>query len=286
MASALPDVFRKRRALGRLNVVGVGLSLASVVGALYGFSWVFALPTLFVGMAWAALLRWPKTFRNERLRVGWVASVPFGVLNAALVGAMICVGDAAPASGWMEHVWTAWFGALLGVTLGAIVWIPAVLATLLLFGVPIAWSQRLARRGLAGEERGERIVAVVYALLGLLAPVRLVERHLAGTSPLPYDGWSGLAIASAGALAVALGLFAVVVATARGRLRRTFVAGVERGDHPGYRIEEKEEGKILVRVESQGHAYRVVDFEEVLVELDEDGSARRVLTAEDGLRNA
>lgn len=272
MARPLPSAFYARPLLGLLNVLGVALALASVVGALFDFEWTFAVPTFVVGVAWAALLRWPKTLGKTRVRVGWVASVPLGALNAALIGALAFGMDGDGISPIL--------GALLGVTFGATLWVPAVAMTLLFFGVPIAYAQRLADRGLAGEERGERIVGIAVALIGYLAAcrVRVLEIIAPQWSVLPnVPPESTFAIASVGGLAVVLGLVVVVLVTMRGRRRRAFVASVYRDEHAGYRVEDTSDGKFLVRVERHGDGYRVAEVEEALVELDDDGAARNVM---------
>jgi hypothetical protein len=136
------------------------------------------------------------------------------------------------------------------------------------FGLPIASAQNHARKGLAGEERGERIVGVACLVMGLLAAA------LAWTSlPVNEEGmWLPRLLAVLGALG---GGTAAVLARAREGRRRKFVARAEAGEVPGYRIEATEEGKVLIRVVSQGEGYRVADFEEEVFELDAAGEAKK-----------
>src|SRR5262249_2877163 len=150
-------------------------------------------------------------------------------------------------------------GAIMGATIGAIFWVPALIATLLCFGVPIAWAQRLAKKGLAGEERGEWIVGLVCAVIGVVAA--LISLRMRADDAFASVAGVGMprAFAPLGGLA---GAAATGLALAREARRRRFVAEAEAGKIAGYRVDPTEEGKVLVRVVSQGKGYRVADFEE------------------------
>src|SRR6185369_2778457 len=120
---------------------------------------------------WAWLLRNPKTLEKSPIRVGWVASIPLAMVNAGLSAALLFTLMRSSFD-LISFLAMAAYGA----TLGAIVWIPALIATLACFGLPIAWAQRLAKKGLAGEERGEWIVGlacVAVGVLGLLVSLRV-----------------------------------------------------------------------------------------------------------------
>jgi hypothetical protein len=249
-----------------LNVAAVGLALAAVVAAVFGAGGdpkapaATGLPTLVVGTLWALLLRWPRTIKNTSFRVGWVTSVPLAALNGGVACALVMAdGNSFPALA----------AFIAGATFGAMVWLPALLLTLLCFGLPIASAQRLAARGLAGEERGERIVGLACTAMSALA--------LAGATfeptwphrpflPLIY----GLAL-----LGLLTGGAAFFLAHAREVRRRRFVARAEAGEVQGYRVDPTEEGKVLVRIVSQGEGYRVADFEEEVFDLGAEGEATR-----------
>jgi hypothetical protein len=67
------------------------------------------------------------------------------------------------------------------------------------------------------------------------------------------------------------------LAARRERERTQFVASVERGELPDFRVEDVPEGKALVRlVPQEGIAYRVTDFRAEVCMLDEDGRATTV----------
>jgi hypothetical protein len=153
--------------------------------------------------------------------------------------------------------------AFLGASFGIICWLPALVLTLLLFGIPIGWAQRLAAKGLAGEERGEWIVGLASASISAGALAILALR------PGEIDwmpGYLGLAGAIAGATATALAFL-------RELRRRRFVTAAAAGKIAGYRVDATDEGKVLVRIGAQGKGYRVADFEEEVFELDADGAA-------------
>lgn len=270
----IPTSFQTPRALRVLNIGAVGLALSSIVAAVIvvvftqtGLAGALGgLPTLLIGLLWAHLLRDPRTVGKSPIRRGWVASVPLAILNAALSAGLIFNLESSS-----FNLGKLLVTAIFGATLGAMVWIPALLATLLCFGLPIAWAQRLAKKGLAGEERGEWIVGLaclVMSGLGLLIAF--------GNDPsLSLRGsaiWAPRILGILGALA---GATSTGLARAREARRRRFVADAEAGKIAGYRIEPTDEGKVLIRVVSQGKGYRVADFEEEVFELDAEGEATR-----------
>lgn len=264
----IPTSFQTPRALAGLNIAAVGLSLASVVTPVLGmiipggFQGVLAgVPTLLCGVLWAWLLRRPETVARSSVRWGWLASVPLAMLNAGL-SAGILMMDHSPSP--TRFFW----GLIVGATFGAIIWIPSLLLTLLCFGVPIAQAQRLAKKGLAGAERGEWIVGlacVVMSAVGLLL-----------SFTLPRIGETANAAACVlAALGLLTGGSSTALAWLREVRRRAFVADAEAGNLKGYRVDTTDEGKVLVRIAPQGKGYRVADFEEEVFELDAEGEAVR-----------
>jgi hypothetical protein len=215
-----------------------------------------ALPTLLLGALWAALLRWKRTLGSTSVRVGWLLSVPLAALNAGVAcGVMFATEGNDPFTKLL-------LGAMIGATFGAFIWIPALIATLVCFGIPIAWSQRLASRGLSGAERGEFVIGAASAVLAA-----------GGLALVPFDRGMSLGIGSLagiGVLAVLCALLTCLVAASRAFARRAFVKAAAEGQVPGIRVEETPEGRALVRVTSHGQGYRVTDFHEELVRLRED----------------
>jgi hypothetical protein len=273
----VPTSFQTLRALRGLNHGAVGLALAGVAGGVLAVvvhnggvdsvtSSLMGLPTLLCGLAWMELLRRPATFRKSTIRRGWVASIPLAMANAGFTFALLLsLATHFDAEQFLLCV-------LTGATLGAIVWVPALLATLVCFGLPIASAQRLAKKGLAGEERGESIVGgACVAMSAVGVTISIVGDPALG---LGVSEWLVVPRLASGA-GLALGLIATVLARARAARRRRFVADVAAGKIAGYRVDVTDEGKVLVRVISQGQGYRVADFEEDVFDLDADGEAKR-----------
>jgi hypothetical protein len=230
---------------------------------------VTAVTTFVFGLWWARLLRRPATFPNIKIRRGWVASIPLAMMNSAMACGILF---------GLEHFDFDAFvrGALLGATFGVICWGPGLVATLAFIGLPIAWSQHLAKKGLAGEERGELVVGAVSLAIGAQALALFLSRS-------PDDGAPSAArlgfvlVAAFGVVAVVAGGLATALARKRQLARRAFVEQVEAGSVAGYRIDKTEAGKVLVRISSMGEGYRVANFEEPVYGLDEAGEARRAL---------
>jgi hypothetical protein len=178
----------------------------------------------------------------------------------ACLNAMLCMSFIAVAEGHASYFDTIAMVILGGGLIGAIIWIPALVLTLLFFGLPIAQAQRIAARGLAGADRGEIIVGLVSAGLALVP--------LVGSAPSVE---TVLAL-----VAIACGLGATVLGLLRERARRAFVRRVEAGEVASFRVEPSAEGKVLVRVTTTGMAYRVSDYVEEIARL---GEGDEVVTA-------
>lgn len=268
------SLFRTRRALESLTVAAIGTSLAAVTGLAFslwfgandrGTTLISMLSTLAFGSLWAWLLRSPKTLGTTGIRVAWLYSVPLAALNAAFAAGMLLA-----TSERGSFIGKFLIGFVAGLSFGAIIWVPALVATLLLFGAPIAWGQRLARQGLAGQERGDGFVGGVCAVLGLGATAGALAW------PARVHGLSE-AIAAVGVLGALLGGAVVLAAVNRALQRRRFVSDVEAGRVEGFRVDAAPEGRVLVRIVRQGDAYRVADFVEEVAALGRDGDilARR-----------
>jgi len=259
----LPHAFRSLGILRVLNVLAVGFALAGVSSAVggaflgHGAGVVVGLPTLLCGVVWAMVLRIRATIGRSPVRWSWLASVPLAAINAALACGLLFTTGAYNTADVGSFV----TGAAIGASLGAIIWIPALIATLVCFGVPLWHGQMLAAKGLAGEERGERFVAFIASLMAILGLVSapLLARDASST---PNLEWGSIVASVIGAGGLLTGVVAAVLAHLRGLRRRAFVAEVEAGAVQGYRIADAPEGRVLMRVTSVGTGYRVADFEE------------------------
>jgi hypothetical protein len=264
--------FGARSWLQWLSAFGVATALAGATSAV--FSAIFnspaygvytVAPTVLVALVWVWLLRWPSTVGRSSIRKGWLWSIPLAALNSALAS-MLFFAYELGATGVSKLLGAA----IAGVTFGAMFWVPSLLFTVLCFGTPIAWAQRLATRGLAGAERGEAIVGGASAAIAVGALIATLLRPIgAGLDSRAIMGhWLTLVAAAAGAV---FGLLTLLVARERESKRRHFVADVEAGKVPRFRVDATPEGKVLVRVVSQENSYRVGDYEEEVAALNEAG---------------
>jgi hypothetical protein len=277
-----PALFRTRRAIEWLSILAVGATLGAGTGSffrgLFGSQHLAAalgtaLPTFLFGCWWARLLRDPRTVGKTRIRRGWLLSIPLAAANASLSAGLVL----ALLGPHFDPI-AALTGLFVGATFGAMFWIPALLITLTVFGVPIAWGQRLARAGLAGQERGDGIVGAVCAVVA--TSVTMAQTQWSSNQE------ASLALAALAALGGLAGVGVVAAAWWRDRLRRAFVADVEAGRSPGYRIEHTAAGKVLLRVVAQGEGYRVADFAEAVATLESAATTGVRVTPEDALGDA
>lgn len=277
--------FRSLATLRILNVIAVGASLAGATGTVFAavatggggdtFTMVSSISTFLFGLGWASLLRARPAPGHRGWRRGWLAAVPLAMGNAAVSCAALGLGSG---DSLVENLLK---GAFLGATVGAVIWVPALIATLLVFGYPIGWAQKRADEGLAGEERGEVVVGAVSASIASLSLAWFVGMFVSRAAALEDSPPSVPEAVVVGALA-SLGLLAGALASGfaahRGRVRRKFVSEVASGAVDGYRVDETAQGKVLVRVTMQGTGYRVANFEEMLAVIDDKDEGEASLT--------
>ncbi len=260
----LPQSFRAPVWLQRLNMLAVAASLAACTGVILqpigndvsdpdgsgglGTVWLgagaaSALSTFVFALVWARLLRIRDSW------IGWALCMPLAALTSATACALC-----SPSLG----------SFMLGATLGAFIWVPALIMTLIFFGLPIYLARAAADKGMSSEDRGEAVVGAISALLA--------------TGALWFDlQTSGLDRIVCGALAAvgaAAGALALIASWLRGRERRLFVAAVRDGRSAQFRIEEVEALPMVVRISERGHAYRSSTVAEPVVLLDESGEVR------------
>ncbi|MCS6901686.1 MAG: hypothetical protein RMJ98_18815, partial [Myxococcales bacterium] len=270
---------------------GVGLTLAALTTVLFGSGFtdgsfggvtlVVGLPTWLLGTFWAMLLRWRVDIAvgSRKIRAGWLLSIPLAAANGGLAAGILFASEG-PYVGFLQLLEKFLGGVVLGVTLGALIWVPALILTLIFFGLPIAQAQRHALQGLSGEERGERTVGLTNLVLSLVAFTILASSRNAAAGTEWYSSigfWTLVAMVSGGMLT---GSLAAAFSALRERDRTRFIAAVEHGQVKGYRIEPTPEGKVLLRVSvsSEGEGYRAAEFDEELVALDTEGHARQELS--------
>ncbi len=258
-----------------MNMVGVGASLAAITGVVFSLLFrthqtiplITALPTLIFGMLWVRLLRWEKTLPGSEIRWGWLLSIVLAAANGGVAAGLLLSFERSFGT-ITDRIGRFFIGLFAGVTFGAIAWIPGLLATLFLFGVPIAWAQRQAKKGLTGQERGEGIVGASSMAIAMVALALTFSGAIRDAVSLET-----LFVRFLATISVVLGGAAMLTARQRDQERQRFVAAVERGEVEHFRVDTTDEGKVLVRVVSQGQGYRVRDFEEEIAALDSDGAA-------------
>ncbi len=270
----IPAVFRRIGVIGMLNVPAISFVLSAGIGTAFSdthfglghrtwFADACALVTLAMGPLWAIAMRvFPIAFQKKAWR-GWLVCLGLAMANAGVAGAVyLSVENSRPGEGLASIFMIALIGSVYATTLGVALWGPALLITTLLVGLPTAWAKRLARRGLAGEERGEWILGILFAALALV--VGLVNNSVRGAH---HPAFNVLAI-----LAFLSGAIAAFLAIARELTRRHFVRQAEEGIMPGYRVTPSREGKVLVRVASHGTAYRATEHQEAICAVDAEGA--------------
>jgi hypothetical protein len=278
----IPAGFKALKWLRGINVFAVGAALAGLTGSVFAATKFLhsdaavitsTATTFLIGVLWAITLRSQRRVTRWKLHAGWLLSPIFAMLNASLAVGWLMTADV----GGHSETTIMRFGAgmLVGATFGSIVWIPALIATLLCFGLPLHRAQELAARGLGGEERGEKIVGITAAILGMMAIL------IGGpSSRISIDTW--VLLMAMGGAAVTAGGTTLFLAHARAKRREAFVKQVEAGQIEGYRVESIPEGKVLIRVETGNEVYRAGERFEAVYELGVDGEARRALTADGG----
>jgi len=174
------------------------------------------------------------------------------------------------------------------------VWIPALIATLIFFGLPIAWAQRRAKQGLSGDEQGEMVVGAVSAIIAIGAALLMLwwepkyrenatwweQHHPEDAASFATAFATDVAFVAIFAfVAIATGTLAAGLAFWRGRARRAFIRKVEAGEIAGYRVDADIVDKVLVRVAPPSEGYRDTNFEEPIIMLDELGNAQHPLAS-------
>jgi hypothetical protein len=277
-STLLPRTLRAPRLARWLNIAAVALALAAGTGAVFAgaFGWksgtICALTTLLYGLAWSRLLR-----AGYLGKWGWIAAAPLAAANSATACAIVSVLDPnalAIGSGGRLGSGGVLEALVLGASLGAFAWIPALILALLSLGLPVSLAQHAAARGVAGEDRTERTIGFLAA--GYSGAALLVCMLAAFAAPA-LASFDGVGVVVSLALAgLATGLAGVQVAHVRGWGRRSFFRSVRAGTAPEYRIDREGEAVLLVRVTEAGEGYRAATTAEPLAVLEDTGDAKRI----------
>ena len=282
--AALPLPMRiPMRLVERVSALGSGAAFAALVGYLDSLGYAFshnssgpwAIGALFVlSIASAFLLRWhPKTrsLRRARLVVPWFAFSLAGYLSAL---------EESQQKPWSRQEWTTtphhfttgeWLASAIDGFADAR-FLLAAFVMFVLMALPLQLARTRAERGVAGQERGEAIVASVSlaTALPVLAPRLLAAMVGVGA----YQNRFATTLMVLAAIAALVNVAALVLAVVRSLGRARFLRRVTDGHEPSFRIDDTAHGRALVRVTKQGEGYRVADFTETLLELSELGELR------------
>lgn len=275
-----PKAFESLRAMRWLNVGAFSFALAALVGVSFSFPRIniiggefplaSAVATLIMGPLWAHTLRKHPVAWTESPRRGRAFSLLLALSNGTLAGMIVGVLDA---SGARDLIIGVGAGGLLGATFGIVFWIPTLLATLPLFGLPTAWARSRAKLGLGGEERGEAVVGLLSALTSLiLFALTFTLPHERTPSFVGESFYTDPPLSLLRAFAVAgfvLAGSATFVAQKRDRFRRAFVQQAAEGKIPGYRVDNTERGNVLIRCAPNASAYRDANQDEEIFAIDE-----------------
>lgn len=269
----VPTLFQRLRAIRWLNEAAFSVALATGVGVAFANIADVSLAvasfaaTLVLGPFWARLLRrFPIAF-SKSVAPGRLIAIAMAIANASLAGSlMVTLNRGSPS----DNFGNAFVGAVLGATFGAIFWIPTLVVTCVLFALPTAWASSLAKRGLAGEERGEWLVGMMCGAVSIatyLATFRInTQSHI-------YDFGHDWFLPVFRLSAVASFLLAALAAFAswkRDLARKSFVAQAKEGKIAGYRVQDTVRGEVLMRVAASANAYRAMDLCDEVFAVDED----------------
>jgi len=146
----------------------------------------------------------------------------------------------------------------------------------------LAHAQRLAKRGLGGEERGERVVGLACLVLGLVALVAAALQRPGFDVEHGVESalWTSFSLLGLGlfkiisVLAVGCGGSSFILAVMREAKRRAFIERVESCQEPGFRVEPTARGKVLLRIPAVD-SYRVDSSGEEVFALNASDRAAR-----------
>lgn len=264
----------RSRLAAELNHAAIALSLAACTGA--ALSSMFAEPdhlfdteapvgtvcaatTALFAYIWARLLR-AKRFSGHAPM--WILSIPFAAANAGCAAATL-VALTAPRVDVLGVLGVA----LAAVIAGFFIWLPALVLTLVLYGVPIALAVSKAIKGVGGADRGERTLGLLTSLYATGALVFLGLQ--------PHRTLDEIAVSLLAVLSVLVGSTATVISHRRVAHRVRALDAIREGSVEGYRVTEGLDGRrILVHESAQTNAYRDTQRVSEIAELDEHGDVR------------
>jgi hypothetical protein len=258
----LPSTFVKalRAAPTKYDAALVGLSIAAATGAIAsllgdhagkGIETACALSTAAYGWIW-----WRSLINNRNTWMRVLVSILLAAGNAATAFYIYSVVLNSKSGSPDPIIWIA--GALIiGVSLGAIIWIPALVTTVAIFGYAIAEHAKAKLGSRDDVDYANQVTATTCFVLATAAVVMLTLRW--------GRGWDIVTPLMFGLAAMCAGLGRAFGATNCMRTRRLFVLAVLEGKHPELIYQASDEGDFILRRTVEGTAYRQTEVATVLV---------------------
>jgi hypothetical protein len=256
----LPPAFAKalKPAPTKQNAVLVGLSLAAATGAIA--SWLGDHAGTFIETACAGSTAiygwfwWRSLMKNSNIWKRVLVSILLAAGNAATAFYVYSVfGPKGDTTDSLAQIVPA---LIIGITLGAIVWIPALLLTSAIFAYSIAQQSKAIQRGRDGVDYANQATATTCFTLSTTAVVLLALRC--------ERGWEIATPLMFGLTTICAGLWNALGSANRVRTRRRFVLAVLRGKYPELKYKASEGGGVILKRSRQGPAYRQNEVATVL----------------------
>jgi hypothetical protein len=262
--SDLPPAFAKalNPAPTAQNAVLVGLSLAAATGAvasLFGDSAGTFLETACAGStAIYGWFWWRLLMKNSKIWKRLLVSILLAAGNAATASLYVWEVFVPHNHIHITHSMTEIIRVLIiGITLGAIIWIPALLLTFAMFGYSIAQQGKAAQNGRDGVDYANQVTVTTSVALGTAAVVMLAMRW--------ELGWTIVTPLMFGLATVCAGLWTALGSANRLRTRRRFVLAVLKGKYPELTYKTSDGSDGILKRSLEGPAYRQSEVATVLV---------------------
>ncbi|MFI5298882.1 MAG: hypothetical protein ACHREM_12360 [Polyangiales bacterium] len=223
-----------------------------------------------VGTLWARWMLRPKRdgWRNRNL--DWLSAIP-----AAMTSAVFAVVLAF----WPSNLRHGVSNAVFASTFGAFVYLPAMVAALAIFGLPIERARAAETQGIDAAERAHGVLGLVSSALAILAWLFRDNVSRSGSvlslafgvsdgvrGPPPSDTVGFFAM-----LGLASSLVVIAVVLSRAWDRVDFLRKLEAGPANGFRVETRSGSTVVLEAAHEAADYRAADDEQAVMELDGDG---------------
>jgi hypothetical protein len=288
----LARLLRPSRTLGYLNTVVVAMALAASTTALvlvvygrhldkfdtldrlgptFATCWV---STLLCGLIWGQVVR--QWHWNGYLR--WGLCVPLAAVSSGICAAIYTISNYSYYekkynSAYLSHQYhdlDVLSNMLWVMSVGSIVWVPAVLATLLVFGLPLRQVERAHAVGLFNVDRAEYKLGLVAALSSLVASTV----HLTFLVAFPMN-WTTVVFGSLSVFGSGLGARSAVYAHRRIVAREHWIARIRAGECAGFAFATVGTLECVVQLIDVERTYRRAELRTPLLVMQPSGDVQR-----------